>query len=134
MHNVSYSIDTIGFHVVISYCFEMLLKDLYVLQALVTALIPVRELVPNQDTEDNKPPTSCWQQIGKNLVPILCSAWVIAIIAVLCVFLSTHCKYTISIVSTDQILCVHCINTTPCTNTSLLSLSITISPLYHSSI
>ena len=79
---------------------ECMSKDLYVSQNLVT----VWGLVPNQDSVGNMPPTSCWQQIRKNLVPILCSAWVIAIIGVLCVFLSTHCKYTISIVSTDQIL------------------------------
>ena len=67
----------------------------HVLQARVTALIPVREPVSNQNTVGKRPPTSCWQQIRKNLVPILCSAWVIAIFAVLYVFLSTHCKYTI---------------------------------------
>ena len=60
-----------------------------------TPLKPVPSINP-----DNMPPTSCWQQIRKNLVHILCSKYVacaiiIAIIAVLCVILSTHCKYTI---------------------------------------
>ena len=55
--------------------------------------------VPSSNPDD-KHPTSCWQQIRKSLAHILCSKYVvlaivIAIIAVLCVILSTHCKYTI---------------------------------------
>ena len=73
-----------------------------------TVLDPVSNmdgvLKPVPSINPDNMPTSCWQQIRKNLVPILCSAWVIAIIAVLCFFFYQHTVSILSIVSTDQIL------------------------------
>ena len=80
-----------------------------------TVLDPVSNMdgvlkpVPSINPDNMPPPTSCWHQMRKNLTHILCSkyvAWaiVIAIIAVLCGYLATHCKYKIYYLFLVQII------------------------------